>query len=87
MEHLHRAPAGRTGLDAPVILIEGIRDQYRRDLRSLRVLDALMFDANGPSEELRARFADFHRSMCVDIAATIRRGVADRSILGGIRTA
>jgi AcrR family transcriptional regulator len=72
---------GRTGLDGLVILLEAIRDQYRSDPRSLRVLYALMFEALGPNEELRSRFVEFHRSIRRAIAMMIERGAADGSIV------
>jgi len=75
---------GRSGLDALIVVLEGIRDQYGRDPRSLRVLYALMFEALGPHKELRSRFVEFHREMRAGMATTIRCGIDDGSILGCI---
>lgn len=75
---------GQAGLGMLVILLEAIRDQYARDPRSLRVLNALMFEALGPNEELKTRFAEFNRDLRESIAATIRRGVCDGSITADV---
>jgi AcrR family transcriptional regulator len=71
---------GRSGLDRVVALVEAIREQYAGDTRSLRVLYALMFEALGPNEELRARFVEFHRQMRARLARMIRAGIEDGSI-------
>ena len=78
---------GRPGLESLMILLEAIRDQYRRDPRSLRVLYALMFEALGPGRELKARFVDFHRGMRARIADTIRHGIEDGSVVAGVDAA
>ena len=72
--------AGRTGLDAIVILIDAIRTQAAEDPRALRVLYALMFEALGGNDDLRAHFVEFHRTMRSDIARLVRRGIRDGSI-------
>jgi AcrR family transcriptional regulator len=76
--------AGRSGLDAIVVLLDAIRAQAERDQRSLRVLYALMFEAIGPHVDLRAHFVEFHRSFRRDIARLVRRGVRDGSIRPGV---
>jgi AcrR family transcriptional regulator len=76
--------AGRSGLDAIVVLLDAIRAQAEQDHRSLRVLYALMFEALGANADLRAHFVDFHRSFRRDVARLVRRGVRDGSIRAGI---
>lgn len=71
---------GKSGLAALVVVLESIRDSYGRNPGSLKVLYALMFEALGPSEELRARFAASHRDMRRDVVAIVRRGIEDGSI-------
>ena len=71
---------GRPGRDGVVVLLRSIRDQFANDPSSIGVLYALMFEALGPNEDLRARFVDFHRQMRTRLAKTIRRGRADGSI-------
>ncbi len=73
----------RSGLDAVLALLDSIRAQFAGDTRSLGVLYALMFEALGPNEELRARFVEFHRQMRASLAATVRRGIEDGSIAAG----
>ena len=75
---------GRTGLDALIILLSAIRNQYDHDQRLLRVLYALMFEAVGPAEELKARFVEFNRDARGEIVGMIERGIEDGSI--GART-
>jgi AcrR family transcriptional regulator len=75
---------GRPGLDGIMVLHRSIRDQFVTDSRSISVLYALMFEALGPSKELRARFIDFHQQMRTRLAITIRRGCEDGSIAGGV---
>jgi AcrR family transcriptional regulator len=79
--------AGRSGLDAIVVLLDAIRAQAEQDQRSLRVLYALMFEALGPNADLRAHFVEFHRAFRRDIARLVRRGVRDGSIRAGIEPA
>ena len=74
---------GRSGLDALIILLTAIRDQYDRDPRLLRVLYALIFEALGPVEELRVRFVQFNREARASVVAMIERGIADGSIVPG----
>lgn len=76
--------AGRSGLDAIVILLDTIRAQAERDPSALRVLYALMFEALGANADLRAHFVAFHRAMRADIARLVRRGVRDGSISAGV---
>ncbi|MFI6777941.1 TetR/AcrR family transcriptional regulator [Nocardia sp. NPDC050412] len=75
---------GLSGLDGLMVLLEGIRDQYRLDRRSLRVLYALMFEALGPGQELRERFVELHRETWEVLAGQIRRGIADGSIRAAV---
>ena len=72
---------GRSGLDALIIVLEAIRGQYHHDPRSLRVLYALMFEAVAPGVELTPRFVEQHRNLRDSVAATIRRGIDDGSII------
>jgi AcrR family transcriptional regulator len=76
--------AGSTGLEAVITLLDAIRAQAERDPRALRVLYALMFEALGPNEDLRAHFVEFHRTMRSDIAKLLRRGLRDGSVRTGI---
>jgi AcrR family transcriptional regulator len=71
---------GKPGLEATLIILDAIRLQAQRDVRGLRVLYALMFEAVGPDEDLRARFVSFHSTMRADIAELIRRGIEDGSV-------
>lgn len=71
---------GKCGLAALVIALESIRDSYGSNPDSLKVLYALMFEALGPGEELRARFIEVHRDMLRDIADLIRHGIDDGSV-------
>jgi AcrR family transcriptional regulator len=75
---------GRSGLDALMVMLEAIRDQYHRDPRSLRVLYALMFEAVVPGVELKPRFVELHRGLRDNIATTIRRGIDDGSIVADV---
>jgi AcrR family transcriptional regulator len=75
----------KCGLASLVLALEAVRHSYARDPRSLRILHSLMFEALGPSQELRARLSAFHLSLRGDIVAVIRRGVADGSIAPDVK--
>lgn len=71
---------GKSGREAMLVMLDAIRAQAERDPRALRVLYALMFEALGPDEALRARFAKFHEGMRADFAGFVQRGKRDGSI-------
>jgi AcrR family transcriptional regulator len=71
---------GRRGLDGVLVILDAIRVQAERDPRGLRVLYSLMFEAVGPDDALRERFAVFHATMRADVAALLERGFADGSV-------
>ncbi|MDY7105537.1 MAG: TetR/AcrR family transcriptional regulator [Actinomycetota bacterium] len=71
---------GASGRDGVLILVDAIGEQAARDPSSLRVLYALMFEALGPDEALRARFAKFHDGMRSDVAGLVERGHRDGSL-------
>ena len=71
---------GKTGFEGVTVLIDAIRRQAERDPRGLRVLYALTFEALGPDEELRTRFAKFHAEMRADFARLLAKGRRDGSI-------
>jgi AcrR family transcriptional regulator len=75
---------GRTGLDGLLITLDAIRAQARKNPVGLRRLYALEFEALGPVPELRSHFVEFHRTMRADMAAFIRRGLRDGSIVAGV---
>lgn len=77
---------GKPGLEGVLVLLDAIRVQAQRDPRGLRVLYSLMFEAVGPDDGLRARFAAFHASMRADMAALLTRGVEDDSVRSDIDT-
>ncbi len=74
---------GKSGLDGLLITLEAIRRQSKREPDALRRLYALQFEALGPVPELRAHFVDFHRTMRSDMAAFVRRGLRDGSVVAG----
>ncbi len=74
---------GRSGLDGLIVTLDAIRLQARRDPAALRRLYALQFEALGPVPELRAHFVEFHRTMRLDMAAFVRRGLRDGSVVPG----
>jgi AcrR family transcriptional regulator len=78
---------GKPGLDGLDILLDAIRRQAETDPRGLRVLYALMFEALGPDEALRTRFAKFHEMMRADVARLISKGQHDGSIRRGLSPA
>jgi AcrR family transcriptional regulator len=80
--HRNLLPAteGKSGLDGFLALISAIQRQFERDPHNIRVLYALMFEALGPNEELRAAFVEFHRRQRSDMATILRRGIGDGSI-------
>jgi AcrR family transcriptional regulator len=71
---------GRPGLEAMLVMLDAIRAQAERDPRALRLLYSLMFEALGPDEGLRARFARFHEDMRADFAGFVQRGKRDGSV-------
>ena len=71
---------GRPGHEGVIVLLDAIRAQAERAPHGLRVLYALMFEALGPDDALRERFAKFHEGMRADIAGLVRKGVDDGSI-------
>ncbi len=78
---------GRSGFDGVTVMIDAIRRQAQSDPRGLRVLYALMFEALGPDEELRNRFAKFHDEMRSDFANLIAKGARDGSISNALSPA
>jgi AcrR family transcriptional regulator len=75
---------GQPGADGVLILIDAIRVQAERDPRALRTLYALMFEALGPNLALRRHFVEFHRTMRLDVAKLVRRGLRDGSVERGV---
>jgi AcrR family transcriptional regulator len=75
---------GKPGLDGVVVLLDAIRSQAETDPRGLRVLYALIFEALGPDEELRTRFAKFHDTLRADFAGLIKTGQRDGSVRPGL---
>jgi AcrR family transcriptional regulator len=75
---------GKNGLAGVTTMLDAIRRQAALDPRGLRVLYALMFEALGPDELLRARIAKFHREMRCDFARFVERGVRDGSVRPGL---
>jgi AcrR family transcriptional regulator len=71
---------GKPGFEGMEVILDAIRDQAERDAKEMRVLYALMFEALGPEEGLRDRFATFHEGQRADFARVISRGVEDGSI-------
>ena len=61
-----------------MVLLDAIRTQAETDRSGLRVLYALMFEALGPDEELRTRFAKFHDTLRADFARSDRGRTARR---------
>ncbi len=70
----------RSGLEGTLVLIDSIRAQAAKDPRALRVLYALMFEAIGPDDALRQRFAKFHKGFRADFATYVNKGRGDGSI-------
>lgn len=71
---------GKSGREAMLVMLDAIRAQAERDPRALRVLYALMFEAIGPDDALKARFASFHEGMRTDFARFVQRGKRDGSV-------
>jgi AcrR family transcriptional regulator len=71
---------GKPGLDGVMVLLDAIRAQGDRDPSGLEVLYSLVFEAVGPDDALRSRFATFHASMRADITALLSRGIDDGSV-------
>jgi AcrR family transcriptional regulator len=78
---------GKPGLEGVLVILDAIRAQAERDPRGLRVLYSLMFEAVGPDDALRARFAAFHATMRSDIATLIARGIEDGSVRADVDAA
>jgi AcrR family transcriptional regulator len=78
---------GKSGLDGLAILIEAIWRQSEVNPRGLRVLYSLMFEALGPDESLRTRFAEFHVVMRTDFARMVAKGKRDGSIRSDVEPA
>ena len=76
--------SGVAGLEGVTTLLDAIHRQATVDPRGLRVLYSLMFEALGPDEALRSRFAKFHHGMRTDFADVIDAGRRDGSIGEGI---
>ena len=66
----------RSGLEGTLALIDSIRVQVAKSQRALPVLYALMFEAIGPEEALRQRFAKFHEGFRADSPPMSTRAVA-----------
>jgi len=75
---------GKSGLEGTLVLIDSIRAQAAKDPRALRVLYALMFEAIGPDDALRHRFAKFHEGFRADFAIYVNKGRRDGSIRSDI---
>ncbi|MEU1984508.1 TetR/AcrR family transcriptional regulator [Nocardia sp. NPDC019395] len=75
---------GLSGLDALRVMLTEIRNSYEKSPKSLEILYALIFEAVGPVPELRDRFVEFHQGQRSRIAAYIRRGVDDGSVVADI---
>jgi AcrR family transcriptional regulator len=69
------------GLDGVLVILEAIRAQAERDPHGLKVLYALFFEAVGPDDALRSRFARFHSTMRADIAGLLQKGVKDGTVV------
>jgi AcrR family transcriptional regulator len=80
LEKVEPETQGLEGLAALRVLLNGIRDSYAKNPRSLSILYALIFEALGPVPDLRERFLTFHQILRVRIASTIRNGLEDGSI-------
>jgi AcrR family transcriptional regulator len=72
------------GLAEILVLVDAIREQAAVERRDMRAMFALTFEALGPDESLRDRMVEFTASMRADLAAALRRGVADGSVRGDI---
>jgi AcrR family transcriptional regulator len=68
------------GLDEVMVLLDAIREQTETQPRDMKAIFALTFEALGPDQDLRERMSEFTTGMRVDLAAALRRGVADGSI-------
>jgi hypothetical protein len=78
----HVAPRteGTSGQASLVVMLESIRDACVKSPESLSVLSALIFEALGPTMELRQRFAEMHENERKNLASVIARGIAEGSI-------
>jgi AcrR family transcriptional regulator len=72
------------GLEEVLVLVNAIREQTETEPRDMRAIFALMFEALGPDADLRDRMSEFSSSMRTDLAAALRRGIADGSIRDAI---
>jgi AcrR family transcriptional regulator len=78
--HLDPAIEGANGFQAVTAILDEIRKQAEREPSGLRVLSALMFEALGPDESLRRRFASLHDNQRSTYANYVRQGIRDGSI-------
>jgi len=71
---------GRDGLDGAMLLMDAIGERAAAESHSLRVLYVLMFEAIGPDDELKRRFAKFHEEFRASFEHYIVKGLGDGSI-------
>ena len=83
LRNVHPRTVDKSGLDGLLLTLDAIRLQARRNPTALRRLYALEFEALGPVPELRTHFVEFHRTMRADMAAFVRRGLRDGSVVAG----
>jgi AcrR family transcriptional regulator len=76
--------ASCSGLDGVVVVLDAIKRQAERDATALKVLYTLMFEAIGPDEGLRARFAALHEEIRHDFKTLIKKGLRDGSVRKGV---
>jgi AcrR family transcriptional regulator len=74
----------RNVLDGVVVVLDAIKRQAERDATALKVLYTLMFEAIGPDEGLRARFAALHEEIRHDFKTLIKKGLRDGSVRKGV---
>lgn len=80
LEKVDPESADLNGLESLRVLLREIRESYRQNPRTLKVLFALIFEALGPVPELHDRFVKFHQILRTRISSTIRIGIEDGSI-------
>ncbi len=71
---------GQPAIDGLMSFVIVIRQYAQEDPRNVRALFALMFEALGPDDALRARMMQFHQAMRDDIAQLVEAGRADGSV-------
>jgi AcrR family transcriptional regulator len=76
--------AACSGLEGVVVILEAIKRQAERDATALKVLYSLMFEAIGPDEGLRSRFAELHKEIRHDFQTLLKKGLKDGSIRKGV---